>query len=81
MTTKRITITSPVLIAGMHVGAGETVEVESGLAGRLMASNKACPAAAPETRPQESKIHEGKQTKAIGLTTGNSGDLITRAGR
>lgn len=73
MTDKvKIKTTAPMLIAGEHVDAGSTIEVDVGLANRLVGSERAVPAEEKAESDLPPGV-DGKQNKAKGLTTDGAG--------
>ena len=66
------------LIADEHVDAGSTIEVDVGLANRLVGAERAVPADKPKEGDAPPPGAEGRQTKAKGLTTEGADALVKR---
>ena len=79
MNTIKIEIVDAVLIDGRHREVGTTLDVEAGLARRLVAANKARPALAAVN--SELPLPQGKQTKALGLSTADAAAMVKRHAR
>lgn len=74
---RKVKLRDAVAIAGVHQDAGAVVEVELGLAIRLVNSGRAEPVDAKGKKLPPGA--EGKQTTAQGLTAGGAGAPLVRS--